>query len=51
MLPGFSTDNGGVFEVNETGTRFMPIHDKVHLAGAGLAGLCLGLLLARNRKR
>jgi uncharacterized spore protein YtfJ len=40
----------GVFEVTETGTRFIPIHDKVRLAGAGLAGLCLGILLARNRR-
>jgi uncharacterized spore protein YtfJ len=41
----------GVFEVTETGTRFIPIHDKIRLAGAGLAGLCLGILLARIRKR
>ncbi len=41
----------GVFEVTETDTRFIPMHDKRRLAGAGLIGLCLGLLLARNRKR
>jgi uncharacterized spore protein YtfJ len=41
----------GVFEVTDTSTRFVPLHDKRRLAGAGLIGLCLGMLLARNRKR
>jgi uncharacterized spore protein YtfJ len=40
----------GVFEVTDEGTRFISLHDKRHLAGAALIGLCLGILLARNRK-
>jgi uncharacterized spore protein YtfJ len=41
----------GVFEVSDTGTRFIPLHDKRRIAGAGLLGLSLGILLARRRKR
>jgi uncharacterized spore protein YtfJ len=41
----------GVFEVTAEGTRFVPLHDKRRLAGAALIGLCMGVLLARKRKR
>ncbi len=41
----------GVFEVTDEGTRFIPLHDKRHLAGAALVGLCIGMMYARNRKR
>jgi uncharacterized spore protein YtfJ len=41
----------GVFEVTETQTRFIPLHDHRKLAGALLFGLSLGLLFARRGKQ
>jgi len=40
----------GVVEVTDTETRFIALHDKRRLAGAALAGFCLGALWARFRR-
>jgi len=40
----------GVFEVTETGTRFVPLNEKRNLLLSGLAGLCLGFAWARLRR-
>jgi uncharacterized spore protein YtfJ len=42
----------GVFEVSESGTRFIPLHDKRKIATVGIASFCLGMIFrARWRKR
>lgn len=41
----------GVVEISDRQTRFIPINDRRRLAGATVAGLFLGLLLARRRRR
>jgi uncharacterized spore protein YtfJ len=40
----------GVIEVSNQPTRFVPISDRKKLGGAVLAGVVLGLLLARRRR-
>ncbi len=41
----------GVIEISDQQTRFVPINDRKKTAGAILAGLAFGLLLARRNKR
>ena len=41
----------GVVEISDHQTRFIPINDRKRLAGVAVAGLFLGLLLARRRRR
>jgi uncharacterized spore protein YtfJ len=41
----------GVIEVSDQQTRFVPITSRKKLAGAVAAGLVLGLLFARRRRR
>jgi uncharacterized spore protein YtfJ len=40
----------GVVEISNQQTRFVPINDRKKLAGAVLAGIGLGLLLAQRRR-
>lgn len=39
----------GVFEITDTQTRFVPLHDRRRLLAGALIGLCFGVLLARRR--
>jgi uncharacterized spore protein YtfJ len=41
----------GVIEISDHETRFIPISDRKRLAGVAVAGVFLGLLLARRRRR
>jgi uncharacterized spore protein YtfJ len=38
----------GLYEVSDTGTRFVPMRDNRKLVAAGLLGVCLGLLWRRR---
>ena len=40
----------GVLEVSDAGTRFIGLNENRKLAGAALAGFCLGAFLARCRR-
>jgi uncharacterized spore protein YtfJ len=41
----------GVVEISDQQTRFVPITNRKRMAGAVAAGLFLGLLLGRRRRR
>jgi uncharacterized spore protein YtfJ len=41
----------GVFEITDTRTRFIPLHEKRKVAAGALIGLCLGILCARRWNR
>ena len=41
----------GVIEISQQPTRFVPISDRKKLAGAVLAGVAVGLVLASRRRR
>jgi uncharacterized spore protein YtfJ len=48
---GFAAKPVGVVEVTAEGTRFIPFTDRKKMAGALLAGLLLGVLWSRWRRR
>lgn len=39
----------GVFEISESGTRFIPVHDHRRMAAVGFLCFCLGVLLKSPR--
>ena len=41
----------GVFEVSDTGTRFVGLHDKRKMTAVGLVSFCLGMLVKSRRRR
>jgi uncharacterized spore protein YtfJ len=41
----------GVFEISESGTRFVPLHDKRKLVTVGMASFCLGMIFRATRRK
>jgi uncharacterized spore protein YtfJ len=41
----------GVFDVSESGTRFIPLHDRRKLAAIGFASFCFGVILTATRRK
>lgn len=48
---GFRGVPAGYIEIKPAGTRFVPVHEKQKMAGAMMAGIAIGLLAARLRRR
>jgi uncharacterized spore protein YtfJ len=47
---GVRINPAGVFVIDPAGNQFLAVHDRKRSIGLLLAGVCLGMLLARSRK-